>query len=383
MNMLARLKRVFLVVPETLLFGPSFARFLFWSTSPKRLDPKVVWQRFTQPSNRYYEWFLRNYPPGFIRKMWADIYPIFRDRVTGIAKHYDISNDFYKLFLDRKYLFYTCADFLEEDDTIEAAQENKANFILNLIDPKPGEKILDLGCGWGGMLSKIYNVTSDKDNLKGYTLSVEQKHFIDENLGFDVELSDVLKVDYGTAYWDKIFSIGCLEHTPKTELVPLAQKLATAIKPAGKLVHHFFCQTADYPATRLLACGADVFPGVNLSSLREHLAAFEQAGLNTVHHSVHDYRPTLKAWYDRLVDHQAAAIDLVGVQVYNKYLCYLAEAWRLFDDRDLILFRFVLQRQDAPLAWRSPLYQEPAKSFYEAVMHSAPSKQKTSIAVQR
>lgn len=382
MNILARLKRYFLIIPETILFGPSFARFLFWSSSPKRLDAKVVWNRFTQPSNRYYEWFLRNYPPGFIRKMWADIYPIFRDRVAGIAEHYDISNDFYKLFLDRKYLFYTCADFLEQDDTIEDAQENKANFILNLIDPKPGEKILDLGCGWGGMLSKIYRTTGDKANLKGYTLSVEQKHFIDENLGFDVELNDVLKVDYGTADWDTIFSIGCLEHTPKSELRTLAQKLATAIKPEGKLVHHFFCQTDDFPAARLLACGADVFPGVELSSLREHLDAFEQADLKTVHHSVHDYRPTLAAWYNRLVEHQEAAIELVGVQVYNKYLCYLAEAWRLFDDRDLMLFRFVLQQKEAPLAWRSPLYREPAKPFSPETTHPIAASKETAIAIK-
>lgn len=356
MKVFSSLKRFIIFLPELILFGPSFARFLFWSRSEDILDSQVVWQRFTQADKSYYEWFLRHYPPGFVRKLWADIYPALRDRVAGIAKHYDISNEFYRLFLDRRYMFYTCADFLDSHETIEDAQENKATFILNLIDPQPGEKILDLGCGWGGMLKKIYNITGDKDNLKGYTLSVEQKRFIDENYGFDVDLKDVITAEYGVDCWDKIFSIGCLEHTPKSELLPLAKKLAAAIKPGGKLVHHFFCQVDTVPPARLLVCGAELFPGVELSSLKEHLDTFEKAGLRTVHHSVHDYRPTLTAWFNRLVENQEAAIQLVGVQTYNKYLCYLAEAWRLFDDRDLMLMRFVLQQQNAPNAWKSSLY---------------------------
>jgi|GEM_PF-542831 len=358
MKLFSSFKRFILILPELILFGPGFARFMFWARSPEVLDPQTVWQRFTQPQNPYYEWFLRNYPPGFIRKFWADIYPLLRDRVKGISEHYDISNEFYELFLDRQYMFYTCADFLDKSDSIEDAQEHKATFLLNLIDPHPGEKILDLGCGWGGMLNKIYQATGDKDNLHGYTLSVEQKRFIDEHYGYQAEIQDVMKVDYGVDQWDKIYSIGCLEHTPKSELVPLAKKLSAAIKPGGKLVHHFFCQLETAPPARLLVCGAELFPGVELSALQEHLDAFEAADLKTVHHSVHDYRPTLAAWFDRLVENQEAAIALVGRQVYNKYLCYLAEAWRLFDDRDLILFRFVLQHQELPTVWQSPLYQQ-------------------------
>lgn len=358
MNILYHLKRLLLLMVELPLMGPSYARFMFWSRSPVQLDAQKTWQRFTQPQNRYYEWLLRNYPPGFVRRFWADVYPKFRDRVAGIAQHYDISNDFYKLFLDQRYLFYTCADFLDKDDTIEDAQEHKANFLLNLIDPQPGEKILDLGCGWGGMLNSICQATGDDENLLGYTLSHEQKHFIDENYSFKAEIKDVMTADLGVACWDKIYSIGCVEHTPKSELNALAQRLAIAIKPEGKLVHHFFCQLHEVPPARLLVCGSQIFPGAVLSSYKAHLTAFEQADLKVVHHSVHDYRPTLAAWFDRLVEHQAAAIALVGLPVYNKYLCYLAEAWRLFDDCDLVLMRFVLQHQALPIVWQSPLYHE-------------------------
>lgn len=356
MKFFSNFKRFLLLPFELILFGPCFARFLFWSRSSDVLQSKTVWQRFTQAGNPYYEWFLRHYPPGSVRKLWADTYPALRNRIDGIAKHYDISNEFYRLFLDKRYMFYTCADFLSNHETLEDAQENKANFILNLIAPQPGEKILDLGCGWGGMLGKIGKTIEDGRSLKGYTLSVEQKKFIDETRDFEIELVDMLTVDYGTACWDKIFSIGSLEHVPKSQLISLAKKLAAAIKPEGKLVHQFFCQIDSLPPARLLVCGAELFPGVELSSLKEHLHAFEQAGLKTVHHSIHDYRPTLAAWFKRLAKHQEAAVQLVGVQTYNKYLCYLAEAWRLFDDRDLILMRFVLQRRDTPATWTSSLY---------------------------
>lgn len=358
MNTLTALKRYFLWGPEALLCGPSYARFSYWSRHPKVLDPVQTWDRFTKPESRYVRWLFQHYPPAPIRQLWTTLYPKFRDRIKGIAYHYDVSNDFYRLFLDHDYMFYTCADFLSDQDTIETAQRHKSDFILNLIDPQPREKILELGCGWGSMLKRIFEKTNDRENLHGYTLSVEQKRFIDQTYGFNVELKDVVTTDYEPETWDKIYSVGCLEHVPIAELLPLNQRLAAAIKPTGRLVHHFFCQMTPSPPAKLLVCGGEIFPGVELSTWQRHVKTFEAAGLKIVHHSAHDYRPTLRAWYDRLVDNRDEAIRLVGTRTYNRYLCYLAEAWRIFDDRDLLLMRFVLLRQDAPVQWASPFYQE-------------------------
>lgn len=359
MSYLLRISRWIRFIPEVIFLGPALARFLFFSRSCEELDPEAVWNLFTLSGNPIYEWLLRNYPPGFVRKFLTNVYPTLKDRISGIAQHYDISNDFYRLFLDEKYMFYTCADFFEEDETIEDAQDNKANYILNLIDPRPEDRILDLGCGWGGMLLRIYEATGNREALKGYTLSVEQRNYIHDKYRFDVVLDDVLSADYGSSCWDKIYSIGCMEHIPKKWLVQHHQKLATAITPRGKIVHHFFCQPEPTPAARLLAAGADIFPGVQLATLKEHLHSFEAAGLKVVFHSVHDYRPTLAAWFNRLVENKREAMRLVGIKTYNKYLCYLAEAWRLFDDRDLLLMRFVLQPKDTPVLWRSPLSLKP------------------------
>jgi cyclopropane-fatty-acyl-phospholipid synthase len=354
MTFLSSLKRSLLLIPEGLIAGPSYARFMFWARSTKILDSQLVWDKFTKLDNPVYEFLLTHYPPGWARQFLADVYIAQLDRIAGVSKHYDISNDFYKLFLDRQYMFYTCADFLNSTDTLEDAQENKANYLLSLIDPQPGEKILDIGCGWGSMMKKVHDTTGDAQNLIGYTLASEQQRFIEDKYSFNVELKDFVMTDYEANALDKIYAIGAVEHIPKSQLLTVAQKLAKAIKPTGRIVLHFFCQLDETIPSRLL-WGMDVFPGAELVSLRQHLETFEKAGLKVRHHSLHDYRPTLKAWFDRLVANQEEAIRLVGVQNYNKYLCYFAEAWRLFENRDLVLTRFLLQRQDAPVRWTASI----------------------------
>ncbi|MEO1126084.1 MAG: class I SAM-dependent methyltransferase [Cyanobacteria bacterium J06635_15] len=349
MSTLSELKRFLLFLPEMLIGGPAYARHLFLTRSSTTLNEQAVWCQLTQPEHPFIKWISDHYPPAPFRKLLLDASVVIQDRLAGVSKHYDISNDFYKLFLDQKYLFYTCADFINDTDTIEDAQENKANYILDLIDPQPGERILDLGCGWGSMMKKVYGTTGDSENITGYTIATEQIRFIQETYGFRAEFKDLVTAEYEPESFDKIYSIGFVEHIPINQLLPVARKLAKAVKPTGRIVHHFFCQLSDAPPARLLGLGIQMFPGAELTSLRHHLKVFDQAGFNIVHQSIHNYRPTLWAWYERLTQHREAAIRLVGIEIYNRYLCYLADAWRLFDDRDLILTRFVLQRQDAPV----------------------------------
>lgn len=348
MKLLSELKRPVLLLFETILLGPSYANFLYWTRNVEALDPTATWQFFTKSKAKFYEWVLSNYPPRFFREILRDLYfrktPEFKDHQIGISHHYNISNSFYKLFLDKKYMFYSCADFLEKTDTLELAQDYKANYLLNLIEPNPGEKILDLGCGWGAMLKKIHDKTGDKENLYGYTLSIEQKKYIDENYGFNVEIKDFIIPEYKRESFDKIFSIGALEHVREHELLPLSKKLSDALKPNGKIIHQFFCQTDSVFPTRLMAAGFLMFPGSELTYLKKHLDIFEKANLKIIHHSIHDYRPTLKAWFDRMVENKEVAIQLVGVRNFNKYQCYLAEAWRLFNDHELMLMRLVMTR---------------------------------------
>ena len=331
----------------TLFFGPCYARWVHTTTSDLPLDPRTTWDRFTKRGGRVYEWFVGHYPPRLLTRLFLRFYyrrtRDFHDHARGIENHYDLSNEFYTLFLDRDYMFYSAADFTRGTETLEQAQANKANYMLDLIDPKPGERILDLGPGWGAMLKRIHERTGDWESLYGYTLSKAQKEFTDKSYGFHCELRDFITTEYEPGSFDKIFSIETMEHVRPSELPMLSRKLAGALRPGGRIVHQFFCQLGDVPPPRLRTAGFEVFPGSELSSLKRHLESFEEAKLRVVHHSVHDYRPTLAAWFDRLAAHRDAAIALVGVRNYNRYLGYFAEAWRLFQDRELILMRFVLE----------------------------------------
>ncbi|HWA98117.1 MAG TPA: class I SAM-dependent methyltransferase, partial [Pirellulales bacterium] len=139
---------------DSLVYGPSYGLLHYLIRSPEPLDPQKTWQTVTAKQGPAIEWIAKNYPPPWARR-WLLRHKIRQDARLGIAEHYDVSNDFYQLFLDRKYMFYTCADFLTGTETLKEAQTKKADFILRLIDPQPGERILELGCGWGAMLKRI------------------------------------------------------------------------------------------------------------------------------------------------------------------------------------------------------------------------------------
>lgn len=346
MSVLGEVKRRVLFVPEWLVCGLSFATFKFLTRSPRPLDPRETWDRFTKP-NRLIKFLEDNYPPKIFMRALLRVYYsntlMFKNHTYGIVKHYDLSNEFYRLFLDTGYMFYSCADFVHERESLEEAQEHKAARFIQLMEPKPGERILDLGPGWGGMLKKIYAVTGDKEQLTGYTLSKEQKRYTDEKYGFHIELRNLVTTEYEENAFDKIFSIGTFEHVRGMELLPLSQKLRKAIKPSGKIIHQVICQVSDVPPPVLLAGGFGIFPGSELSSLKRHLRVFEESNFRVAHRFILDYRPTLRIWFQRLVEHQEEAIRLVGVRNYNRYLCYFAAAWRLFDNGDLLIVRIVLE----------------------------------------
>ncbi|MEE8389770.1 MAG: class I SAM-dependent methyltransferase, partial [Anaerolineae bacterium] len=193
--------RIIRLLLNTLAYGPLYglAQYRMASTAP--LDPVENWCFWTRFRHPWIELAMRVYPPMFARRRFVEPF-LAQDHAVGIEAHYDVSTDFYRLFLDREFIFYSCADFLSEEDTLKDAQRNKARFLLNLIEPKAGERILELGCGWGSMLKYICGFTGDKDNLSGYTLAKEQVAYIRSELGFNVSLTDFITVSYPESYYD-------------------------------------------------------------------------------------------------------------------------------------------------------------------------------------
>jgi cyclopropane-fatty-acyl-phospholipid synthase len=339
MNLVAR---NLLYAVESLVYGFSYSSLQGLIRSPKPLDEEKTWQLVTRKLPSVLDWFRLRYPPAFARRFILAA-KMKRDHVLGISAHYDLSNEFYELFLDDKFMFYTCADFDRGDETLEEAQTNKADFILDLIDPQPDERILELGCGWGPMLKHIDQSTDFDVELHGYTLSKEQLAYIDEKYGYNVEFKNFITCDYPREHYDKIYSIGAWEHVRHKDVPIVVNKLYDALKPGGRLVQHFFCPLTE---TVLVAAivGQLFFPGSYIPAYTTQVREFEKAGFRITQRSMHDYRPTLRAWFDNLVSNRERAIELVGVRNYNRYVVFFPASWRFFDDVEGILVRWVLEK---------------------------------------
>jgi cyclopropane-fatty-acyl-phospholipid synthase len=328
---------------DGLVYGSPVAAMNYFTSSPEPIDAEAVWTFFTRRWPKPIQFFVDHHPIAPLRR--AIITGMMNQaHAKGIEYHYDLSNDFYRLFLDRKFMFYSCADFHSADETIEQAQTHKADHILSLIDPKPGEAILEMGCGWGSMLRHIHAATGDKANLWGYTLSKEQKAHIEANFGFNVILDDFVSADFGEARYDKIYSIGAMEHVRPEEILPLMRKVRRALKPGGRLVQHFFSLNGTDPMPTNMISAQIPFPGSLLSLHSHHLETAREAGLRLTHDSLHDYRPTLRAWFDRLLEAREEATRLVGIQMVNKYLVFFASSWAFFNLGEATLHRLVLER---------------------------------------
>ncbi|TWU23715.1 SAM-dependent methyltransferase [Bythopirellula polymerisocia] len=339
MNFLAR---KFLNVFEAIPYGVSYAWLNDKIRSPEPLNEEAIWQEITGPLPPAVQFVRDHWPLRPLR--WALLATKMKqDHLLGISEHYDVSNEFYELFLDKKYMFYTCADFNREGETIEDAQQNKADYILRLIDPQPGEKILELGCGWGAMLKRLYEHTGEKENLYGLTLSQEQVVYNQQHNGFNVSFDNFITRDYQPNEFDVIYSIGSFEHVRPKEIAPLSKKIYDALKPGGRAVHHFFCRVPpNLFATAI--CSQIYFPGSIGSTYNEWLHAFEGAGFRISHRSIHDYRPTLRAWFDNLVANRERALQLVDVQTYNRYVTFFPSSYRYFNDGNGMLIRWVMHK---------------------------------------
>ena len=227
-------------------------------------------------------------------------------------------------------------------------QENKAKDFIRLLSPQPGERILELGCGWGGMLDLIDDETGGNAELSGFTLSGEQLTHMRQRGRSGVSLTNFVTTTYPTAWYDKIFSMGAWEHVRPNEVLPLLHTLYRALKPGGRLVQQFICLYPEVPPTTVMIGQQTFFPGSALSSYKRQIRACEAAGFRVIEQSIHDYRPTLRAWFNNLVAHREPAIREIGITRYNEFLVFFAGAHRCFQDLEGFVLRIALEKPRDP-----------------------------------
>ncbi|MES2461261.1 MAG: cyclopropane-fatty-acyl-phospholipid synthase family protein [Armatimonadota bacterium] len=274
-----------------------------------------------------------------------------RDNKAFIQFHYDVSNEFYQLFLDPE-MQYSCAYYTDWGNTLEQAQRNKLEMICRKLRLEPGEKMLDIGCGWGGLI--CYAAQNYGVQAHGVTLSQTQHDFAKEKikrLGLEdkvtVELRDYTLVD-GT--YDKISSVGMFEHVGIANLPAYCRKVADLLRDRGIFLNHGITRKAkadkkDFnkitPEKRLIL--KYIFPGSELDHVGHVQECMEAGGFEIadVEGWRWHYGLTSREWCERLSARQDEAIALVGRERYRMWVAYLAAVSFNFADGPLRLYQIV------------------------------------------
>jgi cyclopropane-fatty-acyl-phospholipid synthase len=251
----------------------------------------------------------------------------------AIEYHYDVSNDFYGLWLDRN-MAYSCAYFQSDADTLDQAQEQKFEHICRKLMLRPGERLLDIGCGWGGLI--LHAVRHHGVHALGITLSRNQFEFARSRVareGFadrcSVELLDYRDVPEHDKF-DKIASVGMFEHVGLSNLPLYFRKIERLLADGGLVMNHGI--TTMDPKSRAVGRGAGafidryIFPHGEVPHLSLAIRAMSEQQLEAIDIESlrHHYAKTLGLWASRLESAQAQARALVGEQRYRTWLVYLA-----------------------------------------------------------
>ena len=283
---------------------------------------------------------------------------------AAIGFAYDTSNDFYELFLDRN-MVYTCAYFHTPDEPLDAAQERKNDLICRKLRLKAGEKLLDIGCGWGGLL--VHAVKNYGVEAVGVTLSKEQVAYARERIKAEglegrcrVEYQDYREVPK-TGEYDKVACIGLAEHVGEQMMTELMNAAWGALKPRGQYLHHGITLRANTPYPKWTAFARRyVFPDGEVRPILTALKAGEGVGfeIRDVESLREHYILTLENWVKNLEANREAAVRLTDEVTYRIFRVYLAGAARGYRSGLYNLYQTLFAKPDAAGVTGLPLTRE-------------------------
>ncbi len=288
-----------------------------------------------------------------------------RDNKEFIQFHYDISNDFYALFLGSE-MQYSCGYFTHQDNSLDQAQHDKLDMICRKLRLKPDEKLLDIGCGWGGLIchaAQNYGVRAH-----GVTLSQKQVDYAMEKikrLGLEDRVTVELR-DYSTIEdtYDKIASVGMFEHIGIANISRYFQKINALLRDRGILLNHGLSRHAKLtrraarrirPERRLIL--KYIFPGSELDNVGHTIDLLEICGFEV--HDVEAWREhyalTTRHWYRRLMARKEKATDFVGMEKFRLWALYLAGVSTGLADGSIHICQIVATKHSAKGASGLPL----------------------------
>jgi cyclopropane-fatty-acyl-phospholipid synthase len=290
-----------------------------------------------------------------------------RSNRANIGYHYDVSNAFYRLWLDSQ-LVYSCAYFRSEGETLDDAQAGKLDHICRKLQLGSGDRFLDIGCGWGALLFRAaqqYGVQAT-----GVTLSQNQFEYVSAEIAarglagrVRVELHDYLDLPDDTLY-DKIASVGMFEHVGIARFPQYFGKIRRILKPGGLVLNHGI--THNPLGADSLGSGIGdfvdeyVFPGGELAHVAKVIEGMAAQGLEVIDAEAlrEHYAKTLWRWCDRLEANADAARAEVGEEKYRVWRIYLAGSAHAFDRGWLSLWQLLAGKPLADGRLPHPLTRE-------------------------
>ena len=263
----------------------------------------------------------------------------------AVRHHYDVSNEFFSLFLDDS-MTYSCAFFAEGAETLEQAQEEKLETVARKLALKEGERVLDVGCGWGSF--PLWAATRHGANVLGITLSppqAERARQRAEAAGVadrvEIRVMDYRDLAAGGERFDAIASIGMVEHVGEEQIDVYARTLASLLDSGGRLLNHGIARLRHTDPEAGPFSERYVFPDAEPLHLSRVLLALERAGFVTRHVSEHgaDYAETLRHWARRLDENLDDAVRLAGPERVRVWRLYLRMARRGFESGFLSIYQ--------------------------------------------
>ncbi|MEX2193686.1 MAG: cyclopropane-fatty-acyl-phospholipid synthase family protein [Thermoleophilaceae bacterium] len=253
----------------------------------------------------------------------------------SVRHHYDVSNDFFALFLDES-MTYSCALFSNGAATLEDAQEAKLELVCSKLGLREGERVLDVGCGWGSF--PVHAAGRHGVEVVGITLSERQAELARRRAA-DAGLADRVQIrvaDYrelAGERFDAIASIGMVEHVGSARIDEYARTLAGLLEPGGRLLNHGIARLRHTDAEAGPFSERYVFPGAAPLHLSRVLMALERAGFEADHVEglAADYSETLRHWAERLDARLDEAVRLAGAERVRVWRLYLRAARNGFD----------------------------------------------------
>jgi cyclopropane-fatty-acyl-phospholipid synthase len=253
----------------------------------------------------------------------------------AVRHHYDVSNEFFELFLGPT-MVYSCAIFSRGAKTLEQAQEEKLETVARKLELKQGDRVLDVGCGWGGF--PLWAATRHGASVLGITLSPPQaekarQRAEEAGVADRVEIRVMDYRDLAGERFDAIASIGMVEHVGASQIEVYARTLARMLKPGGRLLNHGITRLRHGDAEAGAFSERYVFPDAAPLHLSRNLLALERAGFVTHHveEFAADYAETLRHWARNLDENLDEAIRLAGPERVRVWRLYLRAARNGFE----------------------------------------------------